>query len=91
VPGPRKRRRLFLWFFLAVQVLFVIWVVMGAMSGSGTPHECRGLTGSDLKLCEDAGDTGTAIGVGLVIALWAAVDAILGFTYLVHRLATRRA
>lgn len=89
-PPPRKRRRAFLWVFLAVQVLFLCWVITGAASGSGTPAGCRGLTGDDLTLCEDADDTGTAIGVGLVIALWAAADIILGLTYLVFRLARRR-
>jgi hypothetical protein len=90
-PKPKKRRRIFLWLFLAIQVLFLIWVITGAASGSGTPEGCRGLTGDDLELCEDASDVGTTIGVGLVIALWAAVDVILGFTYLIYRLASRRA
>ncbi len=54
------------------------------------PAGCRGLTGGDLTLCVDADDAGTAIGVGLVVALWAATDIILGFTYLVFRLARRR-
>ncbi|MFG2127615.1 hypothetical protein ACGFNV_07420 [Streptomyces sp. NPDC048751] len=89
-PQPKKRRRVFLWLFLAVQIAFLIWVITGAASGSGTPEDCRGLTGDDLKLCEDAGDVGTTIGVGLIIGLWAAVDVILGFTYVVYRLATRR-
>ncbi|MFF3333721.1 hypothetical protein ACFYWX_29935 [Streptomyces sp. NPDC002888] len=89
-PQPKKRRRVFLWLFLAVQIVFLIWVITGAASGSGTPEECRGMTGDDLKLCEDAGDVGTTIGVGLIVGLWAAVDVILGFTYVVYRLATRR-
>ncbi|MEU9731115.1 hypothetical protein [Streptomyces sp. NPDC048002] len=89
-PQPKKRRPVFLWIFLAIQILFLIWVITGAASGSGTPEECRGLTGSDLDLCEDAGDVGTTIGVGLIIGLWAAVDIILGFSYVVYRLATRR-
>jgi hypothetical protein len=70
--------------------LFLIWVIMGAASGSGTPEECQGLTGDNLKSCEDASDIGTTIGVGLIIALWAAVDVILGVTYAVYRLARRR-
>ncbi|MEU0068540.1 hypothetical protein ABZ027_03040 [Streptomyces sp. NPDC006332] len=89
-PPPKKRRRVFLWLFLALQIAFLIWVIAGAASGSGTPAECRGRTGDALKLCEDASDVGTTIGVGLIIALWAAVDVILGFTYVVYRLATRR-
>ncbi|SEQ71590.1 hypothetical protein SAMN04487983_1007167 [Streptomyces sp. yr375] len=89
-PPPKKRHRIFLWIFLAVQILFLIWVITGAASGSGTPEECRGLTGDNLKLCKDASDVGTTIGVGLIIGLWAAADIILGFTYLVYRLATRQ-
>ncbi|MBK3631462.1 hypothetical protein JHN52_00510 [Streptomyces sp. MBT97] len=91
IPQPKKRRRIFLWIFLVIQILFLVWVIAGAASGSGTPEDCRGLTGDNLKLCEDADDVGTTIGVGLIIGLWAAVDVILGFTYVVYRLATRRA
>lgn len=35
-------------------------------------------------------DVGTAIGMGLIIALWVAVDIILGITYGVYRLARRQ-
>jgi hypothetical protein len=66
-------------------------VVVAALSGTGTPGECRGLTGEELEVCEDASDAGTAIGVWLVVVLWAAVDVILGVGHLVHRLAGRRA
>ncbi|MFD3939116.1 hypothetical protein ACFWSF_09270 [Streptomyces sp. NPDC058611] len=48
------------------------------------------MTGDALRLCQDAGDVGTAIGVGLIIALWAAVDVILGITYAVYRLSRRQ-
>ena len=36
-PGkPRKKRRVFLWVFLAIQVIFIIWIVAGVASkGSG--------------------------------------------------------
>ena len=47
-PPPRKRHRVFLWVFLTVQLLFLAWVIVGATSASGTPEECRGLTGDDL-------------------------------------------
>jgi hypothetical protein len=30
--APRKRRRVFLWVFLAIQVLFIIWIITGAAS-----------------------------------------------------------
>ncbi len=34
-PAPRKKRRVFLWIFLAIQVLFIIWIIAGAASGNG--------------------------------------------------------
>ncbi|MDH6214822.1 hypothetical protein [Streptomyces pseudovenezuelae] len=73
-----------------MQILFLIWVIAGAASGSGTPESCQGRTGARLSLCNDASDVGTTIGVGLIIGLWAAVDLILGITYLIFRLAGRQ-
>ncbi|MFJ9598640.1 hypothetical protein [Streptomyces althioticus] len=90
-PPSKKKHRVFLWVFLAIQVVFLVWVILGITQGSGTPEQCRGRTGDDLDLCNSASDAGTAIGVGLVIAVWAAVDVILGITYAIYRLATRRA
>ncbi|MDT3727808.1 hypothetical protein ROS62_24185 [Streptomyces sp. DSM 41972] len=89
-PPPKKKHRVFLWVFLAIQVVFLIWVIWGIAQGSGTPEQCRGRTGDDLDLCNSASDAGTAIGVWLVIAVWAAVDVILGITYAIYRLAARR-
>ncbi|WP_405759628.1 hypothetical protein OG234_14285 [Streptomyces sp. NBC_01420] len=85
----KKRHRIFLWFFLAVQALFLVLVIVGA--GSNDDSSCKGMAGDALKTCQDAGDVGTTIGVGLIIGLWAAVDLILGITYGVYRLARRRA
>ncbi|MER7109929.1 hypothetical protein [Streptomyces sp. NPDC000229] len=70
-----------------MQVLFLIWIITGAASSDD--DSCEGLTGDALRLCQDAGDVGTAIGVGLIIALWAAVDIILGISYGVYRLSRR--
>jgi hypothetical protein len=75
-----------MWFFLAVQVAFLLWVIFGARTGAGQPSDCGTL---DAKTCNDAANTGTAIGVGLVIILWAVTDIILGITYAVIRLARR--
>ncbi|MEV8318586.1 hypothetical protein AB0Q95_30975 [Streptomyces sp. NPDC059900] len=75
-----------MWAFLALQVIFLLWAVLGARTGAGTPDDCGPL---DAQTCNDAANTGTAIGVGLVIVLWAAVDIILGITYAVVRLARR--
>ncbi|MFI6087666.1 hypothetical protein [Streptomyces sp. NPDC051218] len=86
-PAPgRKRSRWFMWAFLAVQLLFLLWVIFGAGSSSGAPDDCGTL---DAQTCNDAETAGTAIGVGLVIFLWALVDIILGISYAVVRLARR--
>lgn len=81
---PKKRKRVFMWFFLAIQVLFLIWIIAGANSASHSNH-----CGAD-QTCQNATDAGTAIGVVLIIIFWAIVDVILGITYMVVRLSRRR-
>lgn len=63
-PAPRKKRRIFLWFFLAVQALFIFWITAGASTASGTPEDCGDLSA---EMCNDASDVGTGIGVFLII------------------------
>ncbi|MFI8173997.1 transposase [Streptomyces microflavus] len=84
----KKHHRIFLWVFLAVQALFLVWIITGANSNDQAP--CEGMAGDALTTCQNAGDVGTAIGVGLIITLWVAVDIILGITYGVYRLARRQ-
>ncbi|MFE6223057.1 hypothetical protein [Streptomyces sp. NPDC057854] len=83
---PRKPRRVFLWVFLAIQALFLLLVILGASSGAGAPEDCGTLA---RETCNDAESAGTAIGVGILIALWAAVDLILGVTYAIYRVSRR--
>lgn len=78
---PRKRRRIFLWFFLAVQVIFLIWIIAGAQANHCNAQGSASANG--------ACTAGTAIGVGLIIGLWVAVDVILGISYIIYRLSTR--
>jgi hypothetical protein len=44
---PRRKRRVFLWVFLAIQVIFVIWIIAGIASNPAGPttaaqaaHQC---------------------------------------------------
>lgn len=74
--APKKKKRVFLWFFLAVQALFVVWLVMGLSTAD---------TGGDA-----AKEAGTAIGAMLVFGLWVGVDFILGVGYGIYKLATRK-
>jgi purine-cytosine permease-like protein len=34
---PRKKRRVFLWVFLGIQVLFLVWIIVGAASHPAGP------------------------------------------------------
>lgn len=86
-PAPtKKRRRIFLWFFLVIQTLFVVMLITGVNAVNNGPGDCGTL---DPASCKDAHAAGATIGVGLLITLWMATDVILGFTYLVYRLASR--
>lgn len=87
-PTVRKPRRWFMWTFLLVQGLFIVWLIAGIASVSGGPGDCGELT---RQACDDAHAAGATIGVGLIIGLWVAVDFILAVTYLIIRLARRRA
>lgn len=76
----RKRRHIFRWVFLAIQVLFLVWIISGV---TATGPDC----GPNLspEACQAAQGIGTGIGVALIIGLWIAVDLILGITYLIFR------
>lgn len=83
---PKKKRRIFVWFFLAVQLLMIVWIISGAMSANGQPTDCGSLSADT---CNTASDAGTAIGVIGLVALWMVLDFLLGVGYAVYRLATR--
>jgi hypothetical protein len=82
-PVRRKKRRVFLWVFLAVQALFIIWIITGA-SSSAAP--CHGLSSAD---CKAASDAGKGIGVVVIVVFWCVVDFLLAVIYGVYRLARR--
>lgn len=78
---PHKPGRVFRWFVLAVNLLFLVWLFT-TLEPSG---DCSGLTGDALTSCTAGEAVGAGIGMVLVIALWALVDVILGVVYLVVR------
>jgi hypothetical protein len=64
-----------MWVFLAIQALFIVWVIAGINTGA--------------ENTTDAENVGTGIGVALVIGLWFAVNLFLGLAYGIYRLARR--
>jgi hypothetical protein len=97
----------FLWVFLAIQALFLLWLVVGLVTVQTGPshaelastcynHNWYPLYNSQADCVHNygatltgVGDVGKAAGAALIIGLWVAVDAILGISYGVYRLATR--
>ncbi len=87
-PGApaKKKRRVFLWVFLAIQALFVIWIIAGVASNTGNAVDCGSLTQDQ---CNDTRNAGTGIGVFLIIVVWFIVDFLIGLGYVIYRLAKR--
>ena len=83
---PRRKKRVFLWVFLAIQALFIAWLVAGIAGASGTPTDCGTL---DAATCNDAESVGTGVAVAMVVVFWMAVDFLLGVGYGIYRLAKR--
>lgn len=87
IETPKRRKRVFLWVFLAIQVIYLIWVITGISTANSGDASCVGTY--DEELCRDAGDVGTTLGVGFVVFLWAATDIIVGGFYALYRLVKR--
>lgn len=88
-------RHLFLYVFLAIQVLFVVWLVAGIHGAPSVPAHCYDaqhnidITRGDDCASAAGGDVGTAVGAGLVFGLWVGVDIILGIGRIVVVLSRR--
>lgn len=74
--------RPFTWVILVINVLFLIWVIVGVAS---VADECEGMVGAELEACETGTAIGAGIGVGIIVTFWALVDVILGILWLVTR------
>lgn len=95
-----KKRRIFLWVFLAIQVIFIIWIITGASTGGGINasvvaqcHNQAAGMGMSQAQCVSflggASKAGTAVGVGLIVVVWVIVDFLVALTYGIYRLARR--
>lgn len=107
-PRQRRKRRVFMWVFLAIQALFVVWLVVGlATTQTGPTHaqlvsacyhhawwplfqsqaDCVTHYGGALTA---AGNVGKGLGAAVIVLVWVVVDVLLGITYGIYRLASRR-
>lgn len=75
------------WLFIALQLIFILWLVTGIAS---TSHHATGCEQLSQHTCDSAYNAGRAIGAFLIVFLWVAVDVIIGVcVFIVRR--TRRA
>lgn len=82
---PGRKRRVFLWVFMAVQVLFILWIVTGAAAGGSS---CKGLSA---HTCATAADVGHGVAIAVQVVAWVVVDVLLAVIYGIYRLARRPA
>jgi predicted anti-sigma-YlaC factor YlaD len=68
------------WVVVLFNIIMLAWIIIG-VSLSHKTAGCVHQLGS--KLCTDATQAGTAIGVGILIVLWVTGDIILGMIWLV--------
>jgi hypothetical protein len=101
-PRPRKKRRIFLWVFLLVQVIFLIVLITGLHHNATTinpqvAYECAHGKAASMGMSQSqcvsflggAAKTGTAAAVVITIIAWCVVDFLLAVTYGIYRLARR--
>jgi len=104
-PKPRKRRRVFMWTFLAIQAAFVAWMLSVVFASTGaSPADIAQTCGNHAwyplwKSYSDcaahsgvvaAHDVAKGLALTMQIGLWVAVDVILGIGRLVVVFARRR-
>ena len=69
----KKKHHIFRWFFLALQALFILWIVTGA---NATKHGTNCGTLSQTT-CDQAAHVGGGIGIALIIIVWFIVDVVV--------------
>lgn len=80
----KKRHHVWLWIFLAIQALFLVWIITGVASSSAT--DCGTLSKA---ACTTATEAGTGIGVMLIVGFWFGVDVVMLLIKLVVQLSRR--
>jgi hypothetical protein len=85
VQPARPKRKVFRWFFLAIQVLFIVWII-GGLASTSSSHQNKACNADQyVDACKAGYSVGRGLGIAMVIGLWVAVDVIVGVTYAVWR------
>jgi hypothetical protein len=71
--------RIFTYIILAINAIFLIWIIAGTTSSNST-KDCGSLSA---QACNDAQNVGKGIGATLIIILWVLVDIILLVLWLI--------
>ena len=79
--------RVFRWVFLALQLSFVGWIIdiLVNTSSSHAEEACRSSSAVLAQACQDVYRAGRDLDIIVIVAIWVAVDVILGLTYLVWK------
>jgi hypothetical protein len=78
-----KKLRPLSWVIIAVNILFVVWLIGGL--GSAVKDSCAGETGDQLTACQAGTAIGAGIGGFMILFLWVMVDIILLVIFLVTK------
>lgn len=81
-PVEKAKVRVFTWIILGVNILALGLLILQISNVNRNATNCGTLSQGT---CNAAKDVGTTIGAGLIIALWVALDVILGVLWLVTR------
>ncbi len=77
----KRKTRVFTWIILAINAIFLIWIIAGVSSVSSGKCDAT----MTVAACNSAKAIGGGIGALLIIFLWVAADVILGILWLVTR------
>jgi hypothetical protein len=79
--------RIFRWLFLALQLSFVGWIVSVLVntSSSHAKKACSYTSAVLAQACKDVYNAGRSADIVVIVAIWVAVDVILGMSYLVWK------
>jgi hypothetical protein len=83
--GRIKQWRKMTWALIVWTALTGFFMIAGVNQASGVSAECKNDVTLGTKLCNDAQDAGTAIGVGLLLGLWFVGFIVLSLVWFMSR------